>query len=469
MASTAPRIHAHRSLLELAHRLLDAAAIVGGLLAAAVLSGRELAKDDALAAAVAIIGFYVVGEITSLYRSWRGIAADRELLCAMTTWGGTLLVLLAAGYATGYSAGLPRRFAGAWAIAAPAIILALRLFVRAALSGLRRNGINTRSFAIIGVNDLAFRLARNIEQAPEMGLKLVGFFDDRPAERTPELPADVGPRVGNLRELVDQARAGRIDSIYITFPMRAEERIRNVLAALGDTTASVYIVPDFFVFELLHARWTNIGGLPAVSVFENPFYGVDGLLKRACDLVLASLFLLLAALPMALIGAAIKLTSRGPVFFRQKRYGLDGREILVWKFRSMRVCEDGNTFKQATKNDPRVTPLGAILRKSSLDELPQLFNVLDGSMSLVGPRPHPNAHNEQFRGQIQGYMLRHKVKPGITGLAQVSGYRGETETLDKMQRRIECDHQYIRDWSLWLDLRILLKTVLVVFKRQNAY
>jgi putative colanic acid biosynthesis UDP-glucose lipid carrier transferase len=242
-----------------------------------------------------------------------------------------------------------------------------------------------------------------------------------------------------------------------------------VLRRLADTTASVYLVPDFYVYELLHSRWMNVGGLPAVSVFENPFYGVDGMVKRIVDLVFGSLILLAAAPAMLACAAAVKLSSPGPVFFRQKRYGLDGRPIDVWKFRSMRVCENGPEVKQAVKGDARITRVGAFLRKTSLDELPQLFNVLEGTMSLVGPRPHANAHNELYRKQIQGYMLRHKVKPGITGLAQVNGWRGETDTLEKMERRVECDHAYIRDWSPWLDIKILFRTVFTVLSRQNAY
>jgi putative colanic acid biosysnthesis UDP-glucose lipid carrier transferase len=242
-----------------------------------------------------------------------------------------------------------------------------------------------------------------------------------------------------------------------------------VLDRLGDTTASVYLVPDFFVFQLLHSRWTDILGLPVLSVFENPFYGIDGLAKRISDLAFGSLAFLLVAAPMAAIAVMIKLTSPGPVFFRQRRYGLDGREILVWKFRTMAVCEDGATAVQATRNDPRVTRLGAVLRKTSLDELPQLFNVLEGSMSLVGPRPHAKAQNEEFRAQIGGYMLRHKVKPGITGLAQVNGWRGETDVPEKMEKRIEFDHRYIREWSLWLDMQIMMKTVFVVLSGKNAY
>ena len=246
-------------------------------------------------------------------------------------------------------------------------------------------------------------------------------------------------------------------------------RRKGLLERLADSTASVYIVPDFFVFELLHARWSNAGGLPTVSVFENPLYGVDGLLKRTADLLIGTLLLIAAAVPMLVIALLVKLSSPGPVFFRQKRYGLDGREILVWKFRTMTCCENGLAIRQATLGDDRITPIGRVLRRTSLDELPQLFNVLEGSMSLVGPRPHANAHNEQYRTRIGGYMLRHKVKPGITGLAQVNGYRGETETLEKMERRIACDHQYIREWSFWMDVKILAKTLGVVLKQRNAY
>ena len=252
-------------------------------------------------------------------------------------------------------------------------------------------------------------------------------------------------------------------------PLRAEERTHKVIEQLSDSTASVYIVPDFFVFQLLHSRWNDILGVPVVSIFENPLNGIHGVLKRAVDLLGAICGLAVFGIPMLVIALLVKFSSPGPVFFRQRRYGLDGREIKVWKFRSMRVQEDGEKVVQATKGDPRVTKIGSFLRKSSLDELPQLINVLTGSMSLVGPRPHASAHNEEYRKQILGYMLRHKVKPGITGLAQVSGWRGETDTLDKMEGRIECDHRYIRDWSLVMDIKILLKTIFVAFKNENAY
>ena len=397
------------------------------------------------------------------------MSADREVFCALATWLVALPLMLTLVVLLGGANDLSRRLLAMWGVLAAVLVAAARVALRRAQHMLRARGYNTRRFAIVGVNDLGFQLARSIEAAPELGLKLVGFYDDRPGQRLPVIPDNLGQCLGSVDELVEQSRRCEIDTIYITFPMRAESRIRSILERLSDSTASVYIVPDFFVFELLHSRWTNINGVPAVSVFENPFYGIDGMLKRILDLVLGLAFLAVAAVPMLVVAAAVKLTSRGPVFFRQKRYGLDGREILVWKFRSMRVCEDGAVVTQAKRDDDRLTPIGGFLRKTSLDELPQLFNVIQGSMSLVGPRPHANAHNEAYRKQIRGYMLRHKVKPGITGLAQVSGWRGETDTLEKMQKRIECDHQYIRQWSLWMDITILIKTFWVVLRRKNAY
>jgi putative colanic acid biosysnthesis UDP-glucose lipid carrier transferase len=404
-----------------------------------------------------------------MYRSWRGVSASREIVGVAASWGCTVFVLLVLGFATKYTAQFSRVSSATWLIATPLLIAFARTATRSLQRLLLRWGYRTKRFAIVGVTELGFQLARNIEESPEMGLKLIGYFDDRPDPRNPEIPASLGQQVGTLQDLVDQAHRGDVDCIYITFPMRAEERIRGVLEPLSDTRASVYVVPDFFVFQLLHSRWTDILGLPVVSVFEHPFYGIDGVLKRASDLIFGGAFLILTAVPMALIALAIRLTSPGPALFRQRRYGLDGQEIRVWKFRTMRVCEDGAQAVQATENDPRVTLVGRILRRLSLDELPQLFNVIGGSMSLVGPRPHATAHNEEFRTRVAGYMLRHKVKPGITGLAQVNGWRGATDSPVKLQKRTECDLRYIREWSLALDMKILLKTVSAVCSGKNAY
>jgi putative colanic acid biosynthesis UDP-glucose lipid carrier transferase len=243
----------------------------------------------------------------------------------------------------------------------------------------------------------------------------------------------------------------------------------ELVTALRDTTASVYFVPDAFAFDLVQGRLVEINGMPALSVCDTPFHGMDAVLKRATDLVLATVALIVSSPVMLLTAAAVKLTSKGPVLFRQRRYGLNGEEILVYKFRSMTTTEDGAVVTQVTRDDLRVTRVGRFIRKTSLDELPQLFNVLQGKMSLVGPRPHAVAHNEMYRKLISGYMIRHKVRPGITGLAQVNGMRGETETLDKMSERVRFDLEYLRHWSPWLDVKIILKTIGQVVWSRNAY
>jgi putative colanic acid biosynthesis UDP-glucose lipid carrier transferase len=251
--------------------------------------------------------------------------------------------------------------------------------------------------------------------------------------------------------------------------MASQPRMLKLLDELRDTTASIYFAPDIFLYDLIQARMDAIGGIPVVAVCETPFWGINGVIKRASDLVIASAILVLIAPLMLAIAIGVKLSSPGPALFKQRRYGVDGREIVVYKFRTMTVLEDGAAIRQATRDDPRVTPLGTILRRYSLDELPQFINVLQGRMSVVGPRPHAVAHNELYRKLIKSYMIRHKVKPGITGWAQVNGYRGETGDIDKMRARIEHDLDYLRNWSLRLDLKIVLKTLFVVLRPQNAY
>ncbi len=464
-----PRIHQQWSQRDLLYRLVDLAGILGGNYLVAQWWPAGLSEMFLLAGVAASIIYYLMSEFSGTYRNWLGESTGQEMFCVSITWLLSIPFLLALSVMTHYTEWVSRVYLFYWSFASLALILSTRVLLRQVQAYLRARGYNSRAYAVVGVNELGFDLARRIERTPELGLKLAGFYDDRSDERLPEVPDEFGQKLGSMDQLLADAKAGRISRIYITFPMRAEHRIRQVLSQLSDSTASVYLVPDFFVFQLLHSRWTNINGLPAVSVFENPFYGVDGLLKRLVDVAFALVLLIALALPMCVIALLVKLSSPGPIFFRQKRYGLDGCEILVWKFRSMTVCESGDKFTQAVKNDPRTTRIGAILRRTSLDELPQLFNVLEGSMSLVGPRPHATMQNEAFRTQIEGYMLRHKVKPGMTGLAQVNGWRGETDTLEKMEKRVEFDHRYIREWSLLMDLKILFQTIFVVLSRQNAY
>jgi putative colanic acid biosynthesis UDP-glucose lipid carrier transferase len=301
-----------------------------------------------------------------------------------------------------------------------------------------------------------------------MGVKVIGFFDDRMV--APTRVAEGVSTDGTFDELISRVRAGEIDSVYITLPLRAELRVRHIVERLRDSTATVLYVPDFSAFGLLGARWEVVDGVTLVSLIDTPHQGASAMLKRLFDIAVASASLAVVALPMLLIACAIKLTSAGPVVFRQKRYGLDGRPFEIWKFRTMVTVEDGEArFQQARRNDARVTRVGSLLRRTSLDELPQLINVLQGRMSIVGPRPHPVALNETHRKLIEGYMLRHKVKPGITGWAQINGFRGETDTPEKMRGRIERDLEYIDRWSLMLDIRIILLTLRRAWADSNAY
>jgi putative colanic acid biosynthesis UDP-glucose lipid carrier transferase len=275
--------------------------------------------------------------------------------------------------------------------------------------------------------------------------------------------------LGKTDELAQYVRNNGIKMIFISQPISAQPRIRKLIDELQDTTASVYFLPDVYIFDLMQARFDNVGGMPVIAICETPFMGLNSTIKRSSDIVLSCIILLLLTPLMLAIAVAVRVSSPGPIIFRQRRYGLYGEEIIVYKFRSMKVMENGNTVVQARQGDERVTPIGGFLRRTSLDELPQFINVLQGRMSIVGPRPHAVAHNEQYRKLIKGYMLRHKVKPGITGWAQVNGLRGETATLDKMEARIQYDLDYLRNWSLWLDLWIILKTVKVVLTRENAF
>lgn len=320
---------------------------------------------------------------------------------------------------------------------------------------------------MVGLNEQGLALVKRISESTYLHIELKGIFDDRDRARLAD--PERFPILGKLSDLATYVKDNHIQLIYLSLPMASQPRILQVLDELKDTTASIYFVPDMFVTDLIQGRTGTVCGLPVIAVCESPFAGANAIIKRASDIVLSLLILALISPVLLAIALAVKLTSRGPIIFKQRRYGLDGKEILVYKFRSMTVCEDGGSIKQAQKNDSRITPLGRLLRKTSIDELPQFVNVLQGRMSIVGPRPHAVAHNELYRKLIKGYMIRHKVKPGITGWAQVNGYRGETETLDKMQGRIDYDLDYLRNWSLVLDLQIIVKTVLVVFKDQAAY
>ena len=456
------------ALVELS-RGLDAFLIVLALWAMARGHGQPWTNLYTGLAMLAALVFIVTGSFNQLYRSWRSVPLHVESIRIVACWATAAIATGTAAFFVGNVAKFPPELAWRWFAAAPAILVALRVCVRLALKLLRSSGRNYRRTAIVGSTRIAAQLAEAMNDAPWLGLRLVGIYDDRGPHDTRVHQALRGQIKGNMDDLIAAAREGDVDFVYITLPLRAELRIKDLIDRLSELPLSVHYVPDFFVFNMLHAQWQRVGNLQVVNVVTSPFLGVSGLSKRVEDIVLSTLILCVIAIPMAMIAIAVKFTSPGPAIFRQRRYGLNGTEFEIWKFRTMTVTEDGEAFVQAMPGDPRVTPLGDFLRRTSLDELPQFINVLQGHMSIVGPRPHPVALDEQHRTLIPRYYFRHRIRPGITGLAQVRGFRGQTDTLDKMQKRIEQDIEYIDNWSLALDLKIIALTVVRCFVDKNAY
>jgi putative colanic acid biosynthesis UDP-glucose lipid carrier transferase len=361
-----------------------------------------------------------------------------------------------------------RDIVASWFLVTPVALLLVESLRNPVARWLASERSTVQRYIIIGANDVGTELARRIEHG-HAGEKFFGFLDYRSAERA---AADLNQSVtGNCsaRDFADFVRTHAIGRVYLALPISKAPRIEELLKELRDTTASVYFVPNIFAFDLVQARCVEINGMPAFSICDSPLQGMSGFWKRVFDVALASIALGLLLPLLLTVALAIKRSSSGPILFKQRRYGLNGEEIVIYKFRSMTVSEDGPVVAQATEKDPRITPLGAFLRRTSLDELPQILNVLEGKMSFVGPRPHAVAHNEEYRKLINGYMIRHKVRPGITGWAQINGLRGETPTVDKMHRRVQYDLDYLKNWSLWLDLKIIARTALIVLNDRNAY
>ena len=433
------------------------------------LFGCELAFGDrpspafgALALLTYIISSQLFGRLGAAEASSLGWDFGRSLTRVLLQWIAVVGMLLLAGVAFDVTRIFSHQVFLTWFSVTPLALSGTHL-LRRRVRWLVEHGTAAARYIIIGVNDVGIELSRRL---PPSGF--MGYFDFRSIDRVAQI-TDPEKLAGHCRDTANFVRQHGIKVVYIALPLANVPRMSELVNALRDTTASVYFVPDAFAFDLIQGRLVAINGMPALSVCETPLHGMEAVSKRAMDIVFAGFGLLLLSPLLLLVAAAVKLTSRGPVLFRQRRYGLDGDEIVVYKFRSMKVCEDGAEVTQARKEDPRITRVGAILRKTSIDELPQLLNVVQGKMSLVGPRPHAIAHNEMYRKLINGYMIRHKVRPGITGLAQVNGLRGETETLDKMSERVRYDLEYLRHWSPWLDIKILVKTLGVVLHDRRAY
>jgi len=403
-----------------------------------------------------------------LYRSYRQASLWTLVRRVSLSWALVLTALLLLGFLLKVSSAYSRLAMTLWALGGWALLLVLHVGSRKLLRWHRLRGGNTRTIAFWGTTAQAVEFHRKLQQIPWIGLRLVVWFQ-APGGKAIPLPASMLPSSGGLREMREWLNSHDVDQIYFSYLSSADLPLEDVLRFFGDTCKPVYYLP-WWANSSMQFEVDQLGDAFTINLWGQEGSLIDQRLKRLFDLLVAALALVLLAPLFLLIALLVATTSPGPVFFSQDRYGLDGRPFRMRKFRTMTVTEDGATpgLQQARRDDPRVTPVGRVLRRWSLDELPQLLNVLDGSMSLVGPRPHAVDHNEHYRQLIPGYMQRHSFKPGMTGLAQVEGWRGETAELSAMARRVEADLRYQRDWSLSLDLRILLRTVLHLRSR-NAY
>lgn len=457
------------SIVSIVQRVIDILSIFTGLFIAITFLQDLVYTNYFIYCLLTLATYQLIGGITDFYRSWRGVSIFIELSSVFKNWAISFvfsIFILNLIFSFKYDENVYL----IWFVSTSCLIFLLRSVLRFSMKKLREKGFNIRRVAFVGSNHNGKQLMRLFNEHAWLGFKVVGKYGIHITDTDTDTGTDTDiPYNGDISKLILDAKNGTLDKIYLSFEQKDSFILTNLINDLTDSTCSVVLIPDNFTSMLLYTRTEEIHGVSLVPIFDTPLNGLNSILKRLEDIILSSIIICFISPLLFIISIIILCTSRGPIFFKQSRYGIDGKEIKVFKFRSMQVMENGNDVKQVTKNDHRVTKFGAFLRKTSLDELPQFFNVLFGSMSIVGPRPHAVYHNEYYRKKISGYMLRHKVKPGITGWAQINGWRGETDTLDKMQGRIDYDLYYIKNWSILFDLKIIFLTIFKGFINKSAY
>ena len=465
-----------RAVLQRRSSITDVQAVLDGLVIVVLCYGLITLHIGALTAQYTIFVVLLlctlglVYDAFGIYRKSTSFSAQaRDLLQA---WCVTFLILLALGFATKQTGGFSRLLLGQLFILGYACQVLLHLLLRVLFKEVLRHSGEPDNVIIVGTGRLAAYLNERIQRNEWLGQTVVGAvrLQAEAAEPGPE-PATFGREpqcLGRIEQLLALIEQHQVRTVYFAIPLNASEIVEGLYFRLLDKHVAVHWVPDIFSLPLVNHTVSEIAGIPVLTLSETPLIGTRRLLKTAEDVCLSLVLLVLLTPLLALIALAVKLDSPGPVFFRQARLGWGGKRFYIWKFRSMYVHDDHGVVVQASKDDPRVTPVGAFLRRTSLDELPQIFNVIRGEMSLVGPRPHAVEHDLQYAQQIAHYFARHKIKPGITGLAQVRGYRGQTRDLATMMLRVESDIEYINNWSLWADLSILIRTT-GALTGKNAY
>jgi putative colanic acid biosynthesis UDP-glucose lipid carrier transferase len=418
----------------------------------------------------AIVGSLIAFILLSsfkVYGSMRGKSLGTIFLRLLAAWLVTTLLLAVFAFFTKTGTEYSRVWLAAWGIIGFLCLLAFRVVLHITLRILRSLGFNQRSVAIIGADAHGEQVVKGIQSAEWTGYHITEIFDLEPSLQG-KLIGGVAVRL-MPEDLGAYLKQKEVDEVWLAMSLSAEQNIKKILHALRFSTTNIRFIPDLFGLDLLNHSVTDLAGIPAIDLRATPMRGFNRILKAIEDRLLGGIILLMISPVLLVIALIIKLTSKGPVLFKQKRYGWDGKIINVYKFRSMYVHQEHGSVTQATKNDKRITPIGRFIRRTSLDELPQFINVVQGRMSIVGPRPHAVEHNEYYKNLVERYMQRHMVKPGITGWAQINGYRGETDTVEKMEKRIEYDLYYIENWSLWFDFKIIWLTFFKGFLSKNAY
>ena len=458
----------HHDQLTLAARLLDVGVIwIAGYLATALRFATDATPSAPIHQFIQYFGCtvaFIVLPAFDLYASWRGRSTFSLFTRMLAGWTLVWLISILVCFLLHQTDSLSRLWATYWYIGSIVGLLALHIASRALLSLARGTGVNAKHVMIVGYGRTGEEMYRRATANRRTGYRVGGIY----ASADEATPAGV-LRVEDSAKIAEFARQHNIDEVWITLPMSATRQMQSIAYSLRNDFIDIKWMPSLLDFDLLNHKVGDFLGMPAVELNRPPSLGVRGAVKAAFDRSFAALVLAALSPLFLVIAVLIKRSSPGPVFFKQERLGLDGRVIHVYKFRSMKPHAEHGVVTQATKGDNRITPIGAFLRRTSLDELPQFINVLKGEMSVVGPRPHAMAHNNIYKEQLDLYMLRHRVKPGITGWAQINGYRGETDTLDKMAKRVEHDIFYIRNWSFWMDLRIIFWTAFKGWTGQNAY
>jgi putative colanic acid biosynthesis UDP-glucose lipid carrier transferase len=465
-------------MLSVLARIIDIAMVaLGAAIAAAVHSGKAVWLDDMQSVSLAFGCLLVVVFFPALgiYQSWRG----KPLYDLLSRVAGGWLMVEVTGVLISFSLhrsdSLSRLWLVYWAVAAIVLLIVTKVIVYSILRGLRREGFNQRAVAIVGGAPYGRFLIEQMRGRPEAGFSPVVVFDEDGSINPYEDPdasdaIDGVPVERDYQRMIELVRQRAIRELWLALPISKEKAIHRFVMDLRNDFVNIRFIPDVRSLTLFNQPMVELLGVPAINLAASPITDLRVLPKRVFDRLFALAALTALAPLMLAIAAMVKLSSPGPVFFRQKRKGIDGNEFEIYKFRSMKVHqEEPGKITQATRRDPRITAVGAFLRRTSLDELPQFINVLRGEMSVVGPRPHALEHDDIYKDLVKGYMHRYRIKPGITGWAQINGYRGETDRIEKMMGRVKLDLYYMQHWTFWLDIKIVVLTLWKGFAGSNAY